>query len=272
MDLVASTLVAAVDRACTFIVRLLREISVPRSMPREDKHSTLSIGTGRRDDARCNEERVYASIHDAVMDHRLPPGTKLTESVFSEYFQVSRGVIRKALFRLAQKNIVELRPNRGAIVARPTIEETRDVFKARRVIEAAIISTVAAAASKEGMRKLKRHLREEEAASRKRDRQSIVRLSGEFHILLASLQDNRVLYDYVVELVSRTTLIVALYESPGSPSCTRHDHRELVNAIADRDVARATRSMNAHLEEIENNLNLQSVGEVINLHEVFSKN
>lgn len=239
-------------------------------MSQQGNNTAIILGGRNRKDTGSNEENVYSSIYDAVMDHRLPPGTKLTESTFSEYFHVSRTVIRKALFQLAQKNIVELRPNRGAIVARPSIEETRDVFNARRIIETAIVAAVVKSINKDKIRKLKNHLKEEEKASKNKKRRTIVRLSGEFHILLASMQANHVLYEYVVELVSRTTLIVALYESPGSPGCTNHDHNELVNTISDKDSARAVKSMNEHLKEIENNLNLEESSNEINLDEVFN--
>ncbi len=243
-----------------------------RNMTQQGKN-TAAAASGRNPKfPDSSEEKVYSSIHDAVMDHRLPPGTKLTESTFSEYFHVSRTVIRKALFRLAQKNIVELRPNRGAIVARPSIEETRDVFNARRVVESAVVSEVTKSINKDRIRKLKAHLKEEESANKNRERRIIVRLSGEFHTLLAGMQSNQVLYEYVAELVSRTTLIVALYESPGSPGCTNHDHHELVNVIAAKDVTRAVKAMNEHLKEIENNLNLEETNDHINLEEIFSVN
>ncbi len=217
-----------------------------------------------------NEEKVYSAIHDAVMDHRLPPGTKLTESTFSEYFNVSRTVIRKALYRLAQKNIAELRPNRGAIVARPSIEETRDVFNTRRVIESAIITEVIKHIDREQLKKLRDHLKKEEKAGKDRERRTIVRLSGEFHTLLAGMQSNQVMYEYVAELVSRTTLIVALYESPGAPGCTNYDHKKLVGFIAAKDNTRAVKSMNEHLREIENNLNLEASTGDINLEDIFN--
>ena len=219
-----------------------------------------------------NEEKVYSAIYNAVMDHRLPPGTKLTESIFGEYFHVSRTVIRKALFRLAQKNIVELRPNRGAIVARPSIEETRDVFNARRLIETATIVEVISSIDKDQIKRLRNHLKEEETAHNNRERRTIVRLSGEFHTLLASMQANQVLYEYVSDLVSRTTLIVALYESPGSPGCTNHDHLELVNFIAAKDRVNAVKSMNEHLLEIEGNLSLEETTGDFNLEDVFNLN
>src|SRR5919109_5152558 len=85
------------------------------------------------------EDRVFNAILDAVLDHRLPPGTKLKERELAEIFGVSRGAVRGALTRLGHSLLVELRPNRGAIIANPSPSETHDLFEARRVIESALM-------------------------------------------------------------------------------------------------------------------------------------
>ena len=93
----------------------------------------------RRDSVGAADARIYDSIFQAVMMQRLKPGMKLPEPQLCELFGVSRTLVRKALQRLAGDHIVELRPNRGAVVASPTPEETREIFVARRAIEAAIM-------------------------------------------------------------------------------------------------------------------------------------
>ena len=85
------------------------------------------------------EQRIYQSVFDSVMNQRLAPGTKLPEAALCDLFKVSRSVVRKVLQRLAHDRIVDLRPNKGAVVASPTPEETRQIFEARRGLEAAIV-------------------------------------------------------------------------------------------------------------------------------------
>src|SRR3954454_15772496 len=84
------------------------------------------------------DERVYRELFDAIIDHRVPPGTPLPEDTLAGAFGVSRTVVRKAPPRLGHEKLAELRPNRGAVVARPTVEEARAVFEARRVVAAAV--------------------------------------------------------------------------------------------------------------------------------------
>lgn len=219
----------------------------------------------------ATEDSVHAAIYEAVMDHRLPPGIKLTEAAFSAFFGVSRTVIRKALFRLSQQGIVELRPNRGAVVASPTPQETHDVFDARRLIERELIRAVAQSRTRRQILELKTLLRQEKAAQHARDARALVRLTGDFHIRLAEFAGNPVLAKVVSGLVSRTSLIIALYEAPGMPACPTHDHSELIAHIEAGDAATAAHAMSQHLTEIENRLNLSTSEGPLDLQQVFAR-
>jgi DNA-binding GntR family transcriptional regulator len=215
----------------------------------------------------ATEDSVHTAIFDAVMDHRLPPGVKLTESAFSHFFGVSRTVIRKALFRLSQKGIVELRPNRGAVVASPTPEETHFVFDARRLIERELIRALAGTRTRKQIQQLKELVEREKAAQPR----SLVRLTGDFHVQLAEFAGNPVLADLISNLVSRTSIIIALYEAPGMPACRTHDHSDLIELIDAGDGAGAAQAMTQHLTEIENRLDLSTTEGALDLNQVFAR-
>ncbi len=231
---------------------------------------TLIDKPRRRQRKGATEDIVHAAIYDAVMDHRLPPGIKLTESAFSTFFGVSRTVIRKALFRLSQQGIVELRPNLGAVVASPTPEETHAVFQARQLIERELIRTVAEAHTKKQVLELKALARREKAAQQNGDARTLVRLTGDFHVRLAEFAGNPVLANLVTSLVSRTSPIIALYEAPGVPACPTHDHTELIELIESGNGAGAAHAMSQHLTEIENRLDLSTAQGPLDLNEVFA--
>ncbi len=203
------------------------------------------------------DRRIYDSVFNAVMSHRLPPGTKLTEATFCELFKVSRTIVRKALQRLAHEHIVELRPNRGAIVARPTPQETREIFIARRAVEAAIVPLAVARATRAQVVRLRQLVKEEEAALRRGDRPDWIRLGGEFHLMLAQTAANKILLRYLTELVSRCSLIIALYESPGSIPCASEEHNELIDLIVEGEARKAADRMDRHLRAIERKLKLE---------------
>ncbi|MEC5399556.1 GntR family transcriptional regulator [Uliginosibacterium sp. H1] len=200
------------------------------------------------------ETRIYNTVFESVMTQRLTPGTKLPESSLCELFDVSRATVRKVLQTLAHDHIVELRPNRGAVVAAPTPEETRKIFEARRALEAAIVRLATQHATRADLSALRKQLAQEHEAMHRFDQPSWARLASSFHLRLAELARNPILQRYLVELVSRCSLIVALYEPPGNASCEHDEHARIVDFIEHGDADAAVRVMDEHLLELERNV------------------
>ncbi|WP_085317764.1 GntR family transcriptional regulator [Derxia lacustris] len=199
------------------------------------------------------DEAVVAALFDAIVNQRLAPGTKLPEAELCELFAVSRTVVRQALRRLAESHVVDIRPNRGASVAAPTPEETREIFEARRGVEAAILPLAIAAAGRADFDRLRQRLRAEQAALAEGNHARWVRLAGDFHLALADLAGNRVLRGFLEQLMSRCSLIVALYErdEPAHASCQHGEHERIVTLMELGDAAGAVAEMEAHLRELE---------------------
>src|SRR5258705_9360259 len=79
---------------------------------------------------------IVESLTRAIVEHRLLPGTKLAEQKLADHFGVSRTLVRQALFQLSQNKLIRLEPARGAFVAAPAVEEAKQVFAVRRMLEA----------------------------------------------------------------------------------------------------------------------------------------
>ncbi len=201
-------------------------------------------------------EAIYGRIWRAVLEHRLPPGTKLVEDRLAELFSTSRAQVRDVLGRLAGEGIVDMVPNRGAFIASPTPEQTREVFEARRLIEPALVRRLAGRRDMAAMALLRGIVSEEQVARASADRPTIVRLSGAFHIELARLAGNRMLAHTMRELASLTCLAIFLYDAPHATACREDEHEQLLDAIERRRAERAVALMLLHLDHIENSLHL----------------
>jgi len=199
------------------------------------------------------DERVFNAILDAVLDHRLAPGTKLKERELAEIFGVSRGAVRAALTRLGHSLLVEQRPNRGAVIANPSLAETRDLFEARRVIESAIMQRLARSLTPKQIGELRAFVTEENRAYDRGDRKAGQRFSIRFHKLLSELAGNAALDRFMEHLICRTPLL-ALARTGRIAYCGAHEHREVVEALAKRDAAGAVRRMTEHLANVERQL------------------
>lgn len=205
------------------------------------------------------DTRIYRSIFDSVMAQRLAPGTKLPEAELCTLFGVSRSVVRRVLQRLAHDHIVQLRPNRGAIVAVPSAQDTRQIFEARRALEAAVVRLVTEHATPADLDALRQQLQREHAAVHRFDQPAWARLASTFHLRLAELARNPILQRYLVETVSRCSLIVALHEPPGNAACEHDEHERIVECIARGDAAGAVALMDAHLRDLERHLALDDM-------------
>ena len=233
------------------------------------KHSAAPHPQGKRGNTAV-DLRIYRAVVNAVMSHRLPPGTRLGEADFCALYQVSRTTVRKALQRLAHDRIIELRPNRGAVIASPSPQEARDVFAARRALEREIVPLVLRNATPASLAAIRAALDAEEAARGSGDRAGWIRLGGEFHLLLAELSGNAVLQRFMGELVSRCSLIIALYENPGAPMCGNGDHGDLLALFEQGKAAQAAELIEHHLLEIEARLHLGEPDRKLNLAQALA--
>lgn len=219
--------------------------------------SSARSSTAARRPAPPSEEAVYERLLAAIFEHRLPPGTKLGEDRLATIFGVSRARIRRVLPRLAHEGVVTLEPNRGAFVAKPTVAEAREVFEARRILEPGIVEKVMRLPERRAiLARLRQHVAAERRARADNDLRSVVRLSGEFHTLLAEISGNAVLVKSMRELTTRTCLVIALYDKPSMPSCLGEEHADMVEAIAAGESGRAMKLMLEHLHHVERNLDL----------------
>lgn len=218
------------------------------------KSKTTSHGAGSEVDERGAKPgtralSVYRALRKAILEQALTPGMKLPEDAIGDRLGVSRTLVREALARLALEGLVELKPNRGASVAYPTLEEARDVFDVRRGLERLVAETLAGRLTRAQADSLEAHVRLEEAALGKDGPESI-RLAGEFHIKLVEITGNALLVRYVQEVSSRCSLILAIYGRPHSSECAVSEHRELIEALLSGDARRAADLMDHHLQSV----------------------
>lgn len=201
-------------------------------------------------------EKIHRDIVRAILEQRLGPGTKLGEDEVGAIYGVSRTIVRAALQSLAHEGIVVIEKNRGAFVAHPSVKEAAEVFQARRLIEPTITELAAHACDAPGAALLREHLERERQAEREGDDRAAIRLSGEFHLVLARIAGHRIYENFLRELVARSSLIILLYRRSRAQCCKVDHHGALAEAIAEGRGAEAAAQMIAHLDEIERDLEL----------------
>ncbi len=205
--------------------------------------------------AKFSEDEVLRQIEQAVLDHRLAPGTKLKEVQLADLFEVKRGMIRKVLTRLAHSRLVDQTPNRGATVARPSVKEGQDLFATRRVIESAILQTLITQLDARKITRLRKMLAQEQKAYQRGNSEKALTLSVDFHRQLATMAGNSVLEEYLNDIIRRTPLVILTHLGDDEQNrCRNQEHEAIIDALEKRDAKRAIKVMHQHLLHIESKI------------------
>jgi DNA-binding GntR family transcriptional regulator len=197
------------------------------------------------------DDRVYAAVSKALLSGRLRPGTPLRERALAQALGCTRGAVRKALARLGSEKRLVLEHNRGAFVPNPTIEDMRGVYRARRIVEAGLVTSLFGRLTRAQVGRLREHVRAEQRAYKDGRREDAVRLAGDFHLLLAQMADSEDLLSYLRRLVANTELYKALYDSAEAAACAPREHEEIIQALAGESLDKALAVAMEHLDELE---------------------
>jgi DNA-binding GntR family transcriptional regulator len=243
-------------------------------MPRASSKSSLPSGsvgpggsadaapadTGAPADKNTSIESIANDIATAIVEKRLPPGTWLREEALGRVYSVSRTKVRAALLMLSKDKLIEMIPDKGAFVCQPSVEEAREVFAVRRILESEVVRLFIAAARPRDYQVLEQHVKFERTALRQSTTMGTVRekLLGDFHVALAEATGNHTLAELVRELVARSSLIAMLYHSSNDPHCSSDEHAEFLRLCRKGEVEGAVAHMNEHLLRIEASLALDT--------------
>lgn len=202
---------------------------------------------------------IAQRVVESILAQQLKPGERLGEQELADMFGVSRTLVREALMQLQARGFVEVRTRKGWYVVEPSIDEARDAFAARRAVEAGMLRESQALRDagkplQSVIRRLRQHIKEEEAAIASADVATRTFLLADFHVCLAECLGHRVLCDLLRDLTARTTLVASLYQSTHDARASCADHARIVTALAERDLEGAARQMLVHIGDVENAL------------------
>ncbi|WP_415403501.1 GntR family transcriptional regulator [Tateyamaria sp. SN3-11] len=202
-------------------------------------------------------EDIVSHLTEAVHEHRVQPGMKLSEDEVGDIFGVSRTVVRQALRAMAHGGLVSIERNRGAFVAKPSLKEAREVFEARALLEPQTARAAAERAQAADIALLEAHIENEHAALAQDEAGRALKLSGEFHCEIARIADQDTIEGFVRQLVSRSSLVIALYWRRRNALCESHAHHALLDAFREQDGDAAEELMKGHLLDLVSQLDLR---------------
>ncbi len=177
-------------------------------------------------------DKIIDIIENQILTGKLEPGTKLSEASVANEFNVSRAPAREALLRLEDVNL--LRKNHlGREVAEFSLEEFREIYEIKNVIEAYAAKQAVDNATERDFKKLKSILNEMYNYLSPPNYKKLIKLNNEFHDHIVHCSPNRKLiglYDIRVKQVRWTSVN---YKT--RPQLSVKEHKEIYEAFIKKD-------------------------------------
>ena len=126
-------------------------------------------------------DQIANRLRDMIIQNELSPGDRIREREVCKELEVSRTPLREALHKLASEGLVELIPNRGAVITKPSAEEIADMLQVLGVLEAFAGERACELISDEEMAEIKALQFEMLAAFSRKDRLKYFKLNQRIH-------------------------------------------------------------------------------------------
>lgn len=205
------------------------------------------------------EEKVYLLLEESILTGEYRRGDSLTEMSLSKKLGVSRTPIRSALHRLYEEGLIEISPNRGAVVVGVNGDDLADAYKIRMRLEGLASSMAAERMDEESLKKLGETVELAEFYLGKGDVDKLKQLDTDFHVIIYKASGNRMLSKILTELhrnirsYRRMSLGV-----PGRLERSIEEHKSILGAIRSGDADLADKLTSLHIENAMNNIIIAS--------------
>jgi DNA-binding GntR family transcriptional regulator len=194
-------------------------------------------------------ERAHQVLRGAILCGQIEEGTFLTEARARDKFRIGHTPFREACSRLVHEGFLELIPRRGYFVPQMTLSKVRDFFEARIILESQAVELAAIRASKDQIRTMAELLRQRVPSRLNAATvEVIVRANAEFHRYVAEMTQNEEIVQMVERLVDRSARLVYLFKGNRARFNVHRNHREIFDAIRERDGQKARRLIIADIQ------------------------
>jgi len=200
-------------------------------------------------------EIVFEAIREAIIGGTLKPGERLMEIQLAEEMGVSRTPVREAIRKLELEGFVVMIPRKGAYVAGLSMKDIADVFEIRAALEGMAAGLAAERITEEELEELERLLVKIGECIQSDDLNAVIEQDTEFHDVLFRATRN----ERLVQIVSNLREQIQRYRtaslsSPGRMKLALEEHKQIVEALSERDVEKAQRLAREHIENAENSM------------------
>jgi DNA-binding GntR family transcriptional regulator len=191
-------------------------------------------------------DQVGDEIARMISTRALEPGARVKQVELAEQLGTSRVPVREALRELGERGLVDYHPRRGYRVSSLSLKSAEDIFSTRLALERLVAELLVARADLSATSTVATLLDRMAVAVHQRDVSGVIEVDLGFHRGLAALADNKIL-DKVYRLVTeRVRPALALMVPDELHDELVDQHRRILGAITDRNLAEAEAALRAH--------------------------
>ncbi len=186
---------------------------------------------------------AYEYIRNKIVTKTVFPGNRIIEEEIVHELGVSRTSIRTAMQRLQYEGFLEIVPNKGAYIAKPTVEDIRNAYYTRTILEVHAVQLTIDAISPEGIARLEQNLKAQEELGGRFTIAEYAALNRAFHWEIADTSGNPYIKKYLNELLNRSNIYLIFYDDSTDNIQSLEKHRAILEAIKAKDKASAARAV-----------------------------
>jgi DNA-binding GntR family transcriptional regulator len=193
-------------------------------------------------------QHVFEHLKQAIIRGELAPGNRLVESRLADELDISRTPVREAIHKLEREGLLRRLPKGGFTVMNLSLEDIEETFGIRCVLESYAARLVAQNYSEEELLPLENKIREFQQLLDKGQMDELPRINTEFHTLFYALSRSPRLIKMINDLrdqIYRFRKI--LLKKDKWAEVSNQDHRNILDAIRQRDVSRVERVVKQHI-------------------------
>lgn len=193
---------------------------------------------------------AYLALKELILSEQLAPGSFLSERQIAERLGMSKTPVRLAIERLSMEGLLTVSPQQGVLVTVPSVEEIRDLFELRRLLEGYTVRKLAGRLSPGQIQVLHDDLKAQEEAVEAGDVWGYRQLDTQFHLRLAEFLNNQEIRRIMEQLSDRLMRIIfrIVNRQPSRMRPSTEEHRGILEAIMEGDGEAAEERMAQHLE------------------------
>ncbi|MFT4510625.1 GntR family transcriptional regulator [Caballeronia sp. 15711] len=196
-------------------------------------------------------QRIAELLREAILDGRLPPGTRLIEQKLAEQWQISRAPLREAIRQIASEGLVTLSPRRGASVSEVSKDGLAELFAVRGMMEVFAARLAAGRATPAHIELMRGLVSAMESSFQRKDLAAFYAAGLEFHNVLIVSAGNDMLarmYDQAKQQFRRYQ--AAMPRLPHLQEDSIEEHRRILKAIERADPDAASAASEDHIRHL----------------------